>query len=118
MRMFNEVVGLIQAYYADRDPDNLNAAIKLLANEAQEPALQEAIISIPMESEELFALVRNNEGFLKFKMAELDADKPVEAGKLIRVKAKDELFDIMSVAHLDTDPETGIIILVPSGGVE
>jgi hypothetical protein len=117
MRLFNDVVGHLHTYYTDRNVENLNAAIKLLAGEAQEPQLQEAIITIPMTPEELVAMVKNNEGFLKFKMSELDADKPVESKKLIRVKAKDELFDIMCVAHLDTDLE-GDIILVPAGGVE
>lgn len=115
MRLFNDVVGLMQQYYVTRDVDNLNKAIKSLAQETQDPRLQEAVITIPMTPEEVAAMVAENEGFLKFKMLELDADKPVEPKKLVRVKANDQLFDIMVVAYLDTHPE-GDIILVPAGG--
>lgn len=118
MRLFNQVVGHMQSYYIDRDVENLNKAIKALASEAQEPQLQEAIITIPIEPEKLTEMISENEGFLEFRMSELDADRPVEAKKLVRVKAQDQLFDIMVVARLDNDPENGIITLVPAGGVE
>jgi hypothetical protein len=112
------VMGLVQMYYADRNPDNLNEAIKILASEVQEPQLQEAIITVPVEPEKLAVMVRESEGFIKLKMADLEADHPVEAGKLVRVKAKDDLVDVMAVAHLDSNPETGFIILVPNGAIE
>lgn len=117
MRLFNMVVEEMQGYCTDRDVAHLNRAIKALAAEAQEPQLQEAIISLPMTGDELQTLINSTEGYLEFPMNTLEADGPVEDKQLIRVAVKEGLFDIMAVARMDSDTDTGVIILVTNRGV-
>jgi len=117
MKLFNEIAAQMQKYYLERDFEALHTIAHLVTSEINEPELQEASITVPVDMDSLEQSI-NSEGFLRMGLDDADSTGPVVAGKLIRVfslnRTEDDGCMVLNVAHIDNEQ----IIMVPSGGAQ
>ena len=117
MKLFTDVADQLQKYYLGRDFDALHEARRLIEAEIDEPQLQEATITVPIEMAVIEQTIKT-QGFLRLSLQEGDSSAPVEVDKLVRVfpsdRAEVEGCLVLNVAYMD-----GVqVVLVPTGGPE
>lgn len=117
MFKLENLVTSVSRYFITRETKYLDEAIAMLQGEKDDPCLQEAIMSLQMTMDEVEKVARE-EGHISLPTQAngIDADGPVEAGKIIRVICSDQPEEscmLLNVAHLDESK----IILVPVGGM-
>lgn len=116
MKLFTDVADCLQRYYLTRDFEALHEARMLIEAEINEPQLQEATITLPLEMDVIEKTI-NAQGFLRVALNEGNSSAPVEVEKLIRVFPSDrpevDGCMVLNIAYID-----GVqVVLVPTGGM-
>ena len=116
MKLVTDVAACLQRYYLSRDLEALHETRRLIEAEIDEPQLQEATITVPLEMDAIEKTV-NTQGFLRIALNEGNSSGPVQVNRLIRVFPSDRTEAdgcmVLNIAYID-----GVqVVLVPTGGM-